>query len=206
MEHTSATADYGAPREIWMNLAFPHDRPAVEADVRLMEKTRTRLPEAHWLTVAVPPNSTDAVDQQWMVDKLGEVVNACDVVSKGAQHLHLVGPGGISLASSTVSFKATDSALLAIGQRSPFPTPFTTPCLGSQELSQQHTVSISGQLLKRDTCVPVCAVLVARLGGDRIYIYCAGRAICIATAIQYVHGSTFLKPLITEARHSDAQP
>ena len=115
---------YGAPAKVYTTLTFSSTSATIDADLRWIDKTPTRLPEA---TLLMLPLSHCTGGGGWSVDKLGSWVDAADVVPDGgAAHLHAVGDGGAKRAcggGKTLRAVSTDSALLSVGRASPFPTP-----------------------------------------------------------------------------------
>ena len=115
---------YGAPAKVYTSLTFSSTSATIDADLRWIDKTPTRLPEASLLML---PLSHYTGGGGWSVDKLGSWVDAADVVPDGgAAHLHAVGDGGAKRTcggGKTLHAVSTDSALLSVGRASPFPTP-----------------------------------------------------------------------------------
>jgi len=111
---------YGPPRsiKITVNLTLPD---LVEFNLIWYNKTATRLPEALWFTMS-PVTSDPAAN--WTIHKVAQNIPLNNIVINGSQHLHGHW-NGIQYAGEDGRFdlNALDSGVVAIGLRSPFPTP-----------------------------------------------------------------------------------
>ncbi len=87
------SAQYGAPREIWLEIGIPKADRKIFLDLQWFDKPTTRLPEALWLAFAPALPATDPEAQGWRLDKLGEWISPYGVVVNGNRHLHGVWEG-----------------------------------------------------------------------------------------------------------------
>ena len=133
---------YGAPSRVWTLFEFSRATATVNISVTLVNKTTTRLPEAHWVDfeVAVPVTPNDdvvsgtagtpappPVCDSWSLSKLGSSLCASDVSLFGSTHIHAVsdsdaehgsvslsGRGGADAAAVTFRLTTYDAALLSL--------------------------------------------------------------------------------------------
>ncbi|MFQ3565814.1 MAG: DUF5054 domain-containing protein [Aggregatilineales bacterium] len=77
----------GMPMHFELRYALPLQERRIEIDLQWFGKIAQRLPEAYWLSF-VPRL---AHPQRWRLEKLGRLIDPCDVVSCGARGLHAVG-------------------------------------------------------------------------------------------------------------------
>jgi len=101
----------GAPREVFLEYAFPADRPAVEITLQWFRKPASRLPEAMWLGFT-PRVRTPA---GWSVRKLGRRIPFLDVVAGGNRNLHGTDTG--------VEYAGPDGALRLLSPDVPLVAP-----------------------------------------------------------------------------------
>merc|ERR1711907_610627 len=99
-------------------------------EVRWLNKTRTRLPEAHFVGFG-----TTHETNSWKVEKLGQMVDVGiqEMASGSSAHLHAAGDGGMQTCFNRTCLRvvAVDSAIVSIGQ----PTPYPTPLVGDETLT-----------------------------------------------------------------------
>jgi hypothetical protein len=108
---------YGAPSDAWLQLTFPAapapgpasgsiEGAQILCNLQLVNKTATRIPEALFFTFPLRASSSFSTRTAagagagagWQLDKLGQWVDARDVVAGGGVHLHAVGDAGVKLA------------------------------------------------------------------------------------------------------------
>lgn len=76
---TLSSQKVGGARTVWVAITVAPKTSGKRIDVQLylIDKTPTRLPEAHWFTFApVAKRETDS----WLVSKLGSMINPAEVV------------------------------------------------------------------------------------------------------------------------------
>eukprot|EP01116_Phalansterium_solitarium_P008699 TRINITY_DN22658_c0_g1_i1.p1 TRINITY_DN22658_c0_g1~~TRINITY_DN22658_c0_g1_i1.p1 ORF type:complete len:757 (+),score=184.44 TRINITY_DN22658_c0_g1_i1:92-2362(+) len=84
---TYLSAQYGAPRDVWLLLAVQH--ASIEITLLWFNKTATRLPESLWLTFnPILDRSPDRWVYAWRVFKLGQSISPINVANNGSKHLH----------------------------------------------------------------------------------------------------------------------
>ena len=119
--------DYGAPQSLWIEVEIlKYKGPLANMlnfTVYLVNKTSTRIPES--LSVYMNPSGVDPTSME--VSKLGEYVNALDVLTNGSKHLHAVDDDGVAYNSTKVVFQSYDTSLVCIGYPTPFPVPMEQP-------------------------------------------------------------------------------
>lgn len=109
----AASAQFGAPAELWIEITLPHDGSSIDVDVSWFSKPACRLPEATWCSF-VP---RIAEPQRWVLDKLGQDISPVDVVSRGGRALHAVGSGArYDGPDGPLTLTTTDAALVAPGR------------------------------------------------------------------------------------------
>eukprot|EP01052_Picozoa_sp_SAG31_P031213 SAG31_NODE_3284_length_4464_cov_5.447194_3_plen_432_part_00 len=131
---------YGAPSQIWTRFDFSRqpvgETQSVVINITMswVNKTRTRLPEAHWMDfeVAVPEvirvNASEGASRcdSWTVAKLGSTFCATDVDLFGSTHLHAVNEeGGVQISSgqTALRLRTFDAALVSLEYKTAFPSP-----------------------------------------------------------------------------------
>ncbi len=82
-----ANSEFGSPKNIYVQVTFPHQEPSIYFDVQWFDKPASRLPEALWFSFA--PVITDR--RGWWFEKMGQLVSPLDVVRSGNRKLHAVG-------------------------------------------------------------------------------------------------------------------
>ena len=116
---------YGAPQKVWLM----YDTLDTHAEGRMMNvevvwegKSPTRLRESIWLEVRPDLSNVFTEEDDWKlwIDKIGEKVDASDVVQQGGAALHGMDPsGGVSLTSASsgagLSIASLDCGLVAPG-------------------------------------------------------------------------------------------
>jgi hypothetical protein len=109
-----ATLNYGAPRLVTVEWQFDPEEPRAFLTLQWFDKPACRLPEALWLSFA--PISPAPV-HCW-VEKLGELIDVQDVVSRGARSLHAVGRG-LLMENLQYQFEieTLDAPLVTIGKQ-----------------------------------------------------------------------------------------
>ena len=127
-------ADAGAPRHVWTQYDFSRTEAKINITLSWFNKTRTRLPEAHWMDfeLALPgrqqhtseaPSVADC--DSWIVPKLNSTFCATDVSLFGATHVH-----GVSderplqwpaVDGNLVSIRTLDAAVVALEYKSALP-------------------------------------------------------------------------------------
>ena len=119
-ESDELVTKYGAPR--WSMVLIDVNLTAARLQYRVLnvDKTRTRLPEALWLSF----NPHNPLNRSSIVRKLGSAIDLSQpVLSNGSAHLHAVNERGV-LVDGLMVGRSLDVALVCIGYP---PTPFPTP-------------------------------------------------------------------------------
>ena len=119
-------AEAGAPARIVTSIAITADG-VIQLNVSALNKTRTRLAEAMWVSLR-PTVSSGA---RWRLRHgSGVELDPVDVVAHGATHLHALGSDGAVVAhdwagpgSGTLILESLDVPVVSAGLLSPFPTP-----------------------------------------------------------------------------------
>ena len=123
---------YGPPSKIWMIYTVPSSLSSssiINVEVVWEGKRPTRLRESIWLEVRPTLNTNKEKDdeevheeEEWtlFIDKIGQQVNASDVVKQGGAALHGMDPsGGVSLVEQksgrSLSIVSLDCGLVAPG-------------------------------------------------------------------------------------------
>ncbi|HKF24708.1 MAG TPA: DUF5054 domain-containing protein, partial [Candidatus Acidoferrum sp.] len=115
------------PKKIFLELIFPDAEPAVEMNLSWFGKIANRLPEAAWLSFF--PGS--AGQEDWALEKTGQLISPFDVVRGGNRHMHAVSKlvrgreAAIDLAIETL-----DAPVIALGQKTPLFFSTEQPDLG----------------------------------------------------------------------------
>ncbi|MCA9902987.1 MAG: DUF5054 domain-containing protein [Anaerolineae bacterium] len=109
----AASQEIGAPALLYFEYTLTEDD--LEMTLRWFDKPACRLPEAYWLKFN--PRLPD--EGQWFVHKLGQAIDPCDVVSRGARTLHSFDTG-VSYRSAKLQLEldSLDAALVAPGRPS----------------------------------------------------------------------------------------
>ncbi len=120
----AASKQYGAPKTAFININFPHKQKNIYFDLYEIDKTPTRLPEAHWFSFnpQVPNDDGD----EWLISKLGSNIGLTNIVKNGSFHLHNVDDGGAVYSNKktgkqTLRISSLDTGLLVPGAVTPFP-------------------------------------------------------------------------------------
>lgn len=122
----SAHTDYGAFEAMWLAVSVPATAgQAINISLSGFNKAATRLPEATFLRFQ-PAGGTSA--EVWQLNKLGEWIDAANVVDNGAKHLHAVQDGfkvyPLGVASNrSLLISPLDSPVVAVGKPNGWPTP-----------------------------------------------------------------------------------
>lgn len=108
---------YGAPREIWLAVRFPVERPAIRFDLQWFDKPANRLPEALWFSFS-PAVNPELMD--WELEKLGRLVSPLEVIPDGNRKLHGIGEGIFYFEENIRQFQiqSLDAPLVAPGDPS----------------------------------------------------------------------------------------
>lgn len=107
--------NYGAPRQVSIELVFHHDQAEVDYCVQWFDKPACRLPEALWFSFMPKIQDTHA----WQMDKLGAWVSPLEVIRDGNRHLHAIGQGvRYQHGGRSLSIDSPDAALVAPGKPS----------------------------------------------------------------------------------------
>ena len=80
---------YGCPKTLMLEMAFPHDQPAIVLRLQWFGKRACRLPEATWFSF----RPTVRKSGSWLMDKMGSLISPRDVLPDGNRRLHAVGRG-----------------------------------------------------------------------------------------------------------------
>ena len=118
---TFLVRDYGTAEAVWVRLHVDGDG-TIGANLRWIQKTATRLPEAHMLGFGAPGQSVGP----WVVDKLGSYVDVrpTQMAPYCSTHLHAVGEGGVKDMDSGTTIRSLDAALVSLGRSAnPYPSP-----------------------------------------------------------------------------------
>lgn len=123
----SAVALAGAPPVVFVSLSVPLDKQATSFDITLQvfNKTATRLPEAMFLRF-VPPVPVGGGGAGYAMEKLGEWVDALDVVVGGGKHSSTTSRGGVSFpgaGGARMNVSSVDTRTVCWGTPTGFPTP-----------------------------------------------------------------------------------
>ena len=84
-----ASATYGCPARLFMEVDFPRSEKAVLVNFQWFEKRASRPTEALWLSFS--PRT--AVANGWTMDKMGEAISPLEVIRNGNRKLHAVQTG-----------------------------------------------------------------------------------------------------------------
>ena len=124
--------NYGAPSQVWLEVtvpddAYPKQDMAINITIYIIGKTATRLPES--LSVAFQPNPKAVDVGSLSVSKLGQYINALDVVKNGSKHVHSVDEGGVAYSHTGFKVIPWDTSLVSVGGTNVLPVPMETPDL-----------------------------------------------------------------------------
>jgi hypothetical protein len=106
--------DYGAPRQLYLEVTLPREKPSIELRFQWFDKPANRLPEALWLSFA--PRITAA--RGWTLDKMGRPISPLDVVRNGNRHLHAVSGVTYQDPRGALHIESLDAPLVAPGESS----------------------------------------------------------------------------------------
>lgn len=110
------TETFGPPEFVYMIIDL---NKTLDVTLLLENKTKTRQPEAFWLSF-IPTNY-----ENWMVHKINTMVSPHNVVQNGTMHLHGTWDGVFGKnKNNTINIKPIDSALISFNYQIPYPTPF----------------------------------------------------------------------------------
>lgn len=107
-----AQQEYGAPSLITVELRVPYSHSQLHVDVQWFEKPACRMAEAVWLSF----QPLVAEPARWRLDKLGQAIDPCAVVARGARTLHAIEQGvAYSGADGSLRVDSLDAPLVAPG-------------------------------------------------------------------------------------------
>jgi len=107
-----ASALYGAPPRLTLEVFAPHAAPELHVDLRWFEKPAARVPHAIWFSTEFDLPDPSA----WWLEKLGRWVSPLDVVKGGNRALHAVGVGAEYRGTdATIRLETLDAPLIAVG-------------------------------------------------------------------------------------------
>jgi hypothetical protein len=107
-----STTRFGAPATVILRYQFDQEGPAIGIQLRLADRTASRLPEASWLTIN--PIVTDPTG--WRMSKLGTDVSPLDVVRNGNRNLHAVDAVRYDDDAITATIETEDAPVVAVGR------------------------------------------------------------------------------------------
>jgi hypothetical protein len=111
--------EYGAARELSLQVTFDRREPVVEFDLRWFSKSASRLPEASWLSFVPTDRDRSQWRRHWRMEKLGQWISPYEVVRNGNRHLHAIGRGvRASDATHAINIQSLDAPLVAPGRPS----------------------------------------------------------------------------------------
>ena len=123
---STASQHYGAPASVVTTVAIDPSLGTVAANVSLLEKTSTRLPEA--MFVELQP--TGGAGLRWSADKLGEWISPGEIVDGGSKHLHGITQQGMRATTAdgahTLQVQTLDAAVGNFGALNAYPSPVNT--------------------------------------------------------------------------------
>ena len=92
---------------------FHADKPAISMRLQWFDKTATRFREASWLSMVPLTLPTDT----WKMEKIGSMISAVNVVSKGSRNLHGIWEKiTCQSGKSTLQFESKDACLFSPGR------------------------------------------------------------------------------------------
>jgi hypothetical protein len=112
------TSSYGPPSYVYTVLDLTNNS-TISITLLINNKTKTRLPEAYWLTI-IPTNKYN-----WNVHKVNSMIPISNIITNGTMHMHgtIDGIHGFN-PNSVLNIRPIDSALVSFNTQSPYPTPF----------------------------------------------------------------------------------
>ena len=125
--------EYGASQEVAMDIKLPNvsNMPSsseplpIKMTVYLINKTSTRIPES--LSIIFKPNPQLVSPMSLSISKLGQYVNALDVIKNGSKHVHGSDHGVKYSHPVPLSVKSWDAPILSVGGDNYFPVPMEDP-------------------------------------------------------------------------------
>ena len=128
-----SVVEYGASQEVVMDIKMPNASTMPQSSeplhikmiVYVMNKTSTRIPES--LSVLFKPNPELVVPHSLSVSKIGQFVNALDVITNGSKHVHGSDYGVKYAEPVPLSVTSWDAPILSVGGDNYFPVPMENP-------------------------------------------------------------------------------
>eukprot|EP01147_Barroeca_monosierra_P009254 gene9254-1533_t len=131
---TAAVSEAGGFDIAWSNFTFISANTSymhMRADVLILNKTITRLPEALFIRFRIPGLCQP---KDWTLSKLDAPVSPLDVVDGGAKHNHVVNSFSCALPNGAdITIVPLSAPLVSVGS----PTPFPTPLRGKVDAGEQ---------------------------------------------------------------------
>jgi hypothetical protein len=110
-----STADYGCPRDFWLEYQHRANSPALNIELQWFHKPACRMPEAIWLSFLPETEGIEA----WQIEKLGQMIDPVEVVPNGNRHLHASGSYILwQRQKSRLRISSLDAPLVAPGKPS----------------------------------------------------------------------------------------
>jgi hypothetical protein len=105
------------PQKMYLELALPRAKPAVEISFSWFGKAANRMPEAFWLSFQPLTSNPHG----WRLDKSGSLISPFDVVTGGNRSMHAV-LGGLHYQGpeGALRIEALDAPVVALGERHPW--------------------------------------------------------------------------------------
>ena len=133
----------------------------MQLETRWVNKSATRLPEAHMVGYGLADAQPAAGDGTWLVEKLGQYVDVrpSQMAAYCSTHLHAAGDGGVRDSASGLAIRSLDAALVSLGAAAnPWPSPVVhagaaTAKLGAADGSRERNFMLQNNLW--DTNYPV---------------------------------------------------
>ena len=124
---------YGASQEVAMDIKLPNSSNMsssseplpIKIFVYVINKTSTRIPES--LSIIFKPNPQLVSPKTLSISKLGQYVNALDVIKNGSKHVHGSDHGVKYGQPVPLSIKSWDAPILSVGGDNYFPVPMEDP-------------------------------------------------------------------------------
>ena len=115
---------HGAPESVWLDIRVADRQDPIEVDFRLFNKSKTRLPEAGFVTFRPDTHG----EGQWQMDKLGTWLDPRDALNGSTHGLHAVSRGVryTDGGGRAAMFETVDAGVVRWGEPFPFPTPMFT--------------------------------------------------------------------------------
>ena len=128
-----SVVEYGASQEVVMDIKMPNASTMPQSSeplhikmiVYVMNKTSTRIPES--LSVLFKPNPELVVPHSLSISKIGQFVNALDVITNGSKHVHGSDYGVKYAEPVPLSVTSWDAPILSVGGDNYFPVPMENP-------------------------------------------------------------------------------